>query len=300
MSSTIKPAFLRPVEITNTETIQVKKNAEGASYRTIEITSGVYASMSSVLAAIETAANAGALHDTDGITTTTSLIINSADTELVCRFQFSGSCTLKFYNADMAELFGSSYTDSGAYATSFTMPNRAQFVWVPRYQNANQDYFCPVHKEIFSGIQTKSGSVAGLQTGPVVYYRNMEFVNESASNLYDEAATSTTDTTRNLWYFVKGSLTSYPADADYASSKGFWFFPDWNNADFVPGTTQCGINFDYTSTPDLCAFCQFEETGIKRPPKASAPTGRLYYSVEFEIHTCDDQPTYETGITEGS
>ena len=300
MSSTIKPALMRPVYIENTETIQVKKQAEGASYRTIEITSGVYASMSAVLHAIETAANDGALLSSDGITTTTSIVINSADTDLVCKFQFSAACTLKFYNAAMADLFGSSYTDSGSYSTSFTMANRPQFVWVPRYQNANQDYFCASHKEIFSGIQTKSGSVAGLETGPAIYYRNLEFVNESASNLFDEASTSASNMLRNLWQFVEGSLTSYPLDATFASNKGFWFFPDWNNADFVPGVAQCGINFDFTSTPDLCAFCQFEETGIKRPPKASAPTGRLYYSVEFEIHTCDDQPTYETGVAQGS
>ena len=297
---TTKPLLMRPVEITAT-TDEITFQKSGGTERSVTIEQGVYASMLSVCRAYVNAAQASAFYTTDGVATTITTEISSDGTELVIKFTYTSSSTISFVNTTTRNLFGANNISNG-YATSFTCENRPQYTWIPRYQVTNQDYWNQRHKDLFAGSQTKTGLIVGISTGPTIYKRKLDFVNEPAANVFDEAASSAVEQTKNLMYFVNGSISSYPSDPTYPTTRGFWFWPNWNDAIgntsniVIPG----GDDGEYNAVEgisygisDLYTWCNFSPDGLMGNPTASAPTGKMYYQVSIDVHTCTIIPSFE-------
>ena len=295
-----KPFFARPIELSDTldnRQFSVQKIAEPV--RTISIDAGVYSSIMAVMYAIEDACNESAFGLTDGVTTTLTLVANSDNTDVAIKWAFSASTTLTLtVDANFKTLVGAA-DDSYTGALEYTMDYRPEYCWVPTYQNANQNRWLPVHKDLFAGTMGKTGIVAGIATGPTVYYKDLTFTNEPAVNVFEDAATIAHHSKKHIDYFVRQSLQSYPTDTAYPSTKGFFYFDDWQQTGNIPGgtdgttTTSMGINFNLASSPDRFAYCQFDPSGLSAVPTASAPSGITYYNVRFRIHTIETMPTWE-------
>lgn len=292
-----KPIFMRPIEITSAnDTIEMKPAA--GSYSEETINNGVYSCLMTVLAGFKNRSPASSIS-----------LVDNGNGEPVVRFTFGASYHVHFPDTDTAALWGAEETYYGP-ATTITLENRPQFIWVPKYQIANQSRFQPRQKDLFSGQQSKTGLLAGNSTGPTIYYRNLEFHNELASNLMEEGITGDgyQDTGgdmryMHLDYFAQQSRISQPSVSGNPSTKGFWFWPDiddvFDNPTIFPGgtsgesTSRHGVKFDLASSPDLFVFCQFDKDGFAPPKSLDTPTGRQYYDSEFTIHTVDDIPTWQ-------
>jgi hypothetical protein len=306
--TTYKPIFLRPVEIitgTN-DTIKCRVSG-GGSYTSITIPSGVYTSIFSVIRQFSIYLLS------DGFTQTWT-IEDGGDTDgryLYIKITFGSAHEILIDQEETARMLGWTYnTSTGAIATVFQFSYQTGYCWIPRFQVANQGRFYRQLSDEVSGKITRDGSFAGNSTGPTISYRDLEFQNEKAFNLFEEAANKElyyngSDVTKNLQYFVKQSMTVAPSVAGNPSPRGFWYVPDWNNVlgtngDYNQGpnvnfgTDDIGIRFDLATDPDLWEFCQFEETAIEPPLDVGVPTGReLYNQANMRIHTAE----YSTSFT---
>lgn len=300
MATLPKPIFMRPIEITgDTDSITITPN--GGTPTAVTINTGVYSSIQAVLYAFETKANSVV---GDGVTDI-DFGLYDTDGEVNVRVVFVGNTAKIIFSGDTGPLLGFNYSNS--YIATHTGLYRPDSVWLPGYQVANQGRFQPKQKDLFAGAQAKNGALAGTTTGATIYYRKLRFENEQAYNLMEEGITANTrDDGRydllHLDYFAKEARTCQTSVADLPSKRGFWFWPDWqdaiDNPDTMPGGTDGdtdtynGINFDLDTDPDLFAFCQFAPAGFRMPQSVDAPTGRVYYHVDFEIHTVDTVPTW--------
>lgn len=304
MTSAHKPVFMRPVEITSAiASIDIRDDDGGEAWTTITIDTGVYSSMQAVLYAFECRAK-----DDIATMTTNIAFVDDGNGEIVVKFTFTGTTLgggIKIDSATIGNFWGEA---AGTYTglSSKTFQWRPQYIWLPGYQVAVQTRFHKVQKELAAGKTAKTGQVASITTGPDIYYRDLEFHNEKAINLFDEAATATSapDYTKlNLDYFAQYARVSQPSSSGYPCTRGFWFWPDWNDAIDNPstmpggasgtGSTREGINFDLSSTADLFAFCQFDEDGFSPPAAVDVPTGREYHIARFTIHTISETPTWQ-------
>jgi hypothetical protein len=311
--TTYKPLLARPVEIVTgtNDTIKIRSPSGSGGYTSITIGAGVYASIYAVIwefyAQINLSGpisiNAFTMEDggdTDGKYTYIKIVANASSDILIDQ------------EATGRMLGWGRSTSTTVTGTTFNFNHQPEYIWIPRFQVANQERFYRTLGDEFAGKKTKTGLLAGNPTGPVLQYRNLEFQNEKAFNVFEEGAdgelySDRSDITKNLQYFVKQSMSVSPSVAGNPSNRCFWYIPDWNNAlgdvtarNVGPGadnsyTDDAGIRFDLSSNPDLWAFCQFEETAIEPPVDVGVPTGRqLYNQASMMIHTVSDQPTFAT------
>ena len=303
-----KPFFTRPIEISAGLLNNIfRATLAGSVERTITLDPGVYSSIQALMSAIEDAANESALGVDDEVVVVLQLAESSDSKDVIINWSFTRESVptqvaldVTTSAANFGPLIGAE-DDTYNQAVSIDMEFRPENVWVPTYQKANQGRWWSDHADLFSGTQGKTGIVAGNTVGPAIYYRTLEFINEPAVNLFDDAATAAHLKKKNLDYFVQQSLQSYPTVTTYPSTKGFFYFDDWQNADGddIPGgttgtsTTSLGINFDYSSSPSLFAYCQFDPRGIRAAPRPASPSGISYYNVSFLIHTIELMPTWE-------
>lgn len=298
MSSVIKPAFLRPIEITssnNTFSVWLDPDGLGNDEHVINLDTGVWANVFTLAAGI-------------------AAEITAADPNWTCTIEFAeSSSTLKMYVKlvdasefgttpeitwnELYDIVGASgaakgdeglfhqggglYTGYNTYAPSH--------MWLPTYQSAEQGRFYVDQGELFKGNMSKTGFVSGNKTGSTIYWRDLNFVNELAENVFKSASTNSRLDNRTLEEFAEKCRVASPTVSGNPSVKGFYFFPDWNTLQTDASnltTGNGGINFDYSSGADTHVFCQMDVRG-NPVPRASLPTTKTRYSTDFQIHTVD-------------
>lgn len=278
----IKPAFLRPVEITDdNNTISIYYSS---AWNDVTIDNGVYSTVRSVLDAFEDEA------DNDSLPVSSFTITKSSDdTDLRVTLAFSESVQIH-----ATSLIGFTGDEAPSAGTSFESSMRPEFCWVPQYQVANQSRFFLNQKDVFNGKQSRSGFLAGIGSGTSqIFYRQLDFVNELAANVSLEACTTSCEALRCAEYFFWQCRTINPSVSTYPSPRGFYFFPDWGDVNDIPAQQdKGGINFDYENAPDTYVFCQCDVSGHGRPV-ASLPSTRDRYTISLEIHTITDAPSWE-------
>lgn len=307
MAQTNKPAFFRPVEIRTgvNDVIVLKKS--GGTNRTVTINPGTYSSIMAVLDAYNYAVLLSNYWLIDGETATFAVYYGNVYDPLYYTLHsvatLSTTTNIYFQNDTTRQMFGFA-SDPGA-GTSIYSPYPVEYCWVPRYQTATQARFQLNQKDIFSGIQVKSGGLAGVETGPSIQYLDCKFVNENAANLMESACPDANMIYKAAEYFFTLARTASPATSGNARMNGLWYYPNLNDVidgfsriNVYPGATDGatytyeGIHFDYDSSPDLYAWCAIEKDGVKMATP-SAPTGREYWQIEFTINKDTDIPTFE-------
>lgn len=296
--TTYKPIFFRPIEIVNSGTKynRITYTYTGHAAVNADIDLGVYSSLPALLEAIETAGLAIA---PGGHTCAWSLVESGFTvyvrcvTDVSCEIDFPASSELKYILGDPAESFN-------AAGTTHTAPYPPWYTWVPTYQNATQDHWQQQFDKQFAGRVTQTGELAGNRIGPAIWFKKLRFFSEPALNIYDDASTDTYIQECNLESFLD-CMYSTPEDDANPSTRGFFYYPDWNNAinypEDVPGgttgiaTTYHGTQYDLSSSPDRFTFCQFAENPLNKLG-AAFDKGRNYQEVEFEIHTVESMPTW--------
>jgi hypothetical protein len=291
-----KPAFFRPIEIQSSSNAwkRVTYDVQGGATTAIDIATGVYSSIPALLYALTQAAIPV------GNNVQWFLVDSSGDLRIRC----TGTTAMKVLaETELEDIIGDPLNAMNvSYATTQTCPYAPEYTWIPTHQNALQDRFHLDHKKAGAGSISQTGEIVGNRLGPDIYFRRLKFTNEEATNIFNEAATIEYHNTRNVDAFVLGSMWSAPIESGNPSTRGFFFYPDWNDAidyaAFMPGgttginTSRLGINYDYSSNHDMFTFCQFDSSPFD-PGKASFQYGRRFYEIEFEIHTVDAMPTWE-------
>lgn len=292
-----KPIFFKPIEIINSTGIKriTYSYPSGAPVTyNADLTPGVYSSLPALLKGLSnagTTAMAG-----PGITVSWTLTEVSGYYYVLCTTSASVSITL----TALANYLGC-VTGFTTYGTTHTGTVLPRFTWQPTYQNATQDRWHYDYKTMGHGQLSQTGQHVGNLAGPNLMYRKMRFTNEPARNVLTEASLDAYNPYNNFEYFVYHSMWSAPATTGNVSTRGFFFYPERedakDNPTIYPGgstgisTSRLGVKYDLTSTPDLFTFCQFDDDPISQI-KASSPHGIGHYEFDFEMHTIDSMPTW--------
>jgi hypothetical protein len=295
----IKPVFFRPIEITSSNnTFSVWVDPDGVSGNVeleVNLDIGVWGSIFNLVAGICADVNSSI----GAIWVLSAEMIQSGD-ELLIKWTLTdqgggGGATPpelewnEIYDIIGANVSTKTTMDGSQPTYTQTMTYRPTHTWIPTYQSADQSRFYIDQKEIFAGNMSKSGFLAGNLVGPVLYWRDLNFVNETAENLFISAATSARYANRNLETFAKECRGGTVTVSGNPSVRGFYFIPDWTDVTTTCANTHTdtgGINFDYSSGADTYAFCQMSRGGYSEP-QASLPTTKTRYNVGFQIHTVD-------------
>ena len=309
MSQSNKPGFFRPVEIRTgvNDTIIFKKS--GGANRTVTINTGTYSSIMAVCEAWNTAVAASLFFTGDGVTTLIAPAFGTGSMGLGYQsvytvITFSSSSNIYFQNDTTRELFG--YESDPSIGTAFESPYQMGYCWVPKYQTATQSRFQLRQKDLYSGMQVKSGGLAGVETGPDIQYLDCKFVNEAAENIMESACTSANTINKTSEYFFSHVRSAAPATSGNARMNGFFYMPNlsdniagiYDAFTTVPGGsdgttyTYEGIHFDYSSSPDLYAWCSIAKEGVAMAAP-SAPTGKAYCGIDFTVNIDTDVPDFE-------
>lgn len=274
------PVFLRPINITASN----NSWSIDASAKTIGL--GTYGSIINVIHEFDDQCGAN-----------TNVYLNSSFKVVIAH---NDSFTITWTDADLAALLGYSGFEVAAqvggvgdyYLTATYTPSH---MWLPTYPPYDRGRFSLKQRDIFSGCITQNGNIAGISTGPSLYYRDFSFAHEPALNVKIEAATSETYEARCFEYFASQCRTVQVSASTDVCAKGFYFFPDKDVAiglsDDNPATKTSGnggINF---AISDKYAFCQLDPNGPEEPT-VSLPVTRSYYNIGFTAHTAD-APTWD-------
>jgi hypothetical protein len=210
----------------------------------------------------------------------------------------TGDITLTLH-ADLASAFGFASTtvamsDGVATIADYT----PLYMWCAEFQRADQNGFEVDLQSIASGMESADGTWSGIPINTYEVYRTeIQLINEYEYNLTMDAVGSNTQRkSRCLESFLIDSITAYPSYYLSVSPKGFWFYPNINDAidQCVLSTSEPwndvsdnGIQFGYSDSPNTRVFCVSspgEMRGLKGNP--SFAVSRVRYDVKFEFHTC--------------
>jgi hypothetical protein len=283
MTAKSRPAFFRPVEFTYTG--NAFSVSGGSDYS--DFPQGVWANVMSlchsVLAHLANDGVAVALAMTD---------------DLKFSWTPTGDITLTL-NADLANAFGFASTtvamNNGVATIADYTP---MYMWCAEFQRADQGGFDIDIQSIASGVESSDGTWSGTQiSGTRVYRTEIQLINEYEYNLVTDATGSDAQKrARCLEVFMDGALTAYPNYYLSVSPKGFWYYPDVNDAidQCVLSTDEPwndvddnDVHFGYTDNPNTRVFCAVspdEIRSIKDSP--SFAVSRLRFSTIFGFHTC--------------
>lgn len=299
----VKPVFMRPIEITTPAAFHFRIRLDdggGLQSHSVTMDTGVWGSVFNLAAGI-----AAEITATEATWTATASMVESGD-NLLIRFVLvdsgaTGTAPKATWN-ELYDIIGASagsedaetWTESPANTWTSTMTYRPSYMWIPIYQTAEQGRFYLRQADLFRGNMSLSGNIGGNIAGPDIYWRDMTFVNETAENLYEEAATHSLMPQRSLEHFAQECRLSYPSVSGNPSTKGFYFFPDWTDLQTTCSeltTDAGGIQFDYSSGADTHVFCHMDIPG----PGAfapSLPTTRTRYQTAFSFHTISYTPSW--------
>ncbi len=305
--------FTRPIEIQDLAThFRIKYDVLADAIYTANIDPGTYSSLPALLLALQTAANDTAI----SVNITWELVESTYTWEgntfscLKARCSSDAAHIKVVFEASsiLGEILGDPNDSMNtSYAATLTAPYSPSHQWTSTWQNATQDYFAKDLNQVFAGHKMKSGRLAGNRTGPDINDKTLSFINEPAINIFDEAATTVSDSynvyaNQNI-YKLTDCMFVNNQESGNADSRGFFYYPDWNDAidnpASVPGgssgtsTRYEGINYNTDATyPSRFTFCQFDPNPFGHPAP-SAETGRLFYEFTLKIHTVDGMPTWQ-------
>jgi hypothetical protein len=282
MTASVRPVFLRPVEFTYTG--YAFNISGGSSYN--DFPEGTWANVLSL------AHSMFAHLWNDGVEITLGLTDD---------FKFSltpsGDITIVWYNTDIRDAFGFTGASTVLLDGVPTVADyRPLYTWIPDFQRADQGGFSRNLQECASGVVSADGTWSGTSTrGSTVFYTTTNFGMELETNLLVDAYGSSEYTSaRCLENFLVGCLTAQPESATSKSPKGFWYYPDINDAisDCVLSTTEPwseandnGVQFGHTDSPNTRVFCMTSPDQLQDLRNPSLPVGRVRYGSSFSFHT---------------
>lgn len=284
--TTVRPVFLRPYQCVYTG--NAFSISGGDSYA--DFPQGTYANVLSLARSI-------CNHlDNDAVP-----IVASMSDDFKIQLTPTGiSPTIVWDNTDIRDALG--FTGASTALTSgvtTTATYRPEYVWIPQYQRGDQGGFARDLRNVAAGSRCADGTWVGIGVEDVqVYETNIAFPMELETNLVVDAEDSDVYTAeRCLETFMVGALTETVVNDDCVSPRGFWYYPDINQAiaqlimggtdAWAASATDIGVHFGWTSGADTKVFCAVEpgELGDLRA-SPSLPVGRLRYGYEFSFHTC--------------
>lgn len=284
MAANIRPFFSRPVEFVYTG--NAFSISGGSSYSDFPV--GTWACPESLFHSVF------AHLWNDGVEITIGL-----SDDLKAELTPSGNITIDWDNTTLRDILGftgSSTALSDGVKTTATYA--LKYCWIPGFQRADQDGFSINLKLCADGVESSDGTWSGVLTGEANVYRTtitlgMEY---ETNLLHDADGSDVYKKARCLETFLIGSMTAMPTSDESVSPKGFWFYPDINDAiDIcVLNTTEPwaeadddGVQFGYTDSPNTRVFCATspaEMQALRGNP--ALPASRIRYGVSFGFHTC--------------
>ena len=282
MTSKIRPVFLRPVEYTYTGT--AFSVSGGSSYT--DFPKGTWANVLSLC------------HSVLAHLWNDSVEISLALTD---DFKFSwtpsGNITVVL-DSFLSAAFGfASTTVAMSNGVATIADYTPLYCWIPEFMRADQDGFSRDLQNCATGVVSSDGTWSGISSGEdSVYKTTVSFGMELETNLMASAFGGTTQKRdRCLETFLIGALTAQPERSTSVSPKGFWYYPDINDAisQCVLATTEPwaetsddGVQFEYTDSPNTRVFCMTspeELQALRASP--SIPVSTIRYVVGFSFHT---------------
>lgn len=277
MTVTIKQAFLRPIEHI--------PHASGIDFSIADadyvIPSGTYANAITL---------ARALVDAEGADQYLFALRMSETSLGFIEIEANVTSTLIWVNLDLRNALGfSSNVSLTAYGWS-TANSLSPYIWLPRFNFADQEAFEDDLSIQFNGALSCTGEIAGMSTGSTYKGRTVSYNFEYATNLGREFATSDLMASGCLDEFVKGALTSAPIVASHPKTKGFWYYQDIN--EMISDCTLTGNQWGDSggmewSNGDTYCFCNFlpekaKSSWMKNP---SLSHSRLLYNADLSFVT---------------
>ena len=274
MALRVRPAFLRPIEIVTGVNDTFTMTISASPY-TVTVKQGVYANCLTLLAqvAIDVVADTPA-------TTCNAYLSDANSGKAVISFDATADVT----TSALLKLLGFT-TASYAGVTSISADLYPEHMWVPTYQSKELGRFYPDQKKLVYGVTAKDGSVVGRTSGPVLYYRDLEFYHESASNIFEETQNEDSEAQKRvLDYFARESLRSYPSKPNFPATRGFYYFPDINDATTASTWTDTTMAYNGIDADNTYVFCTFDIRAYGTPV-STVESSKDYYKVKFQIHT---------------
>jgi hypothetical protein len=285
MSTTIRPAFLRPIEFNYSGTaFSVSGGSNYTSFPT-----GTFANAASF------AHSVCATLWNDSV----DVALSMSD-DLKFKLTPSGSSpTIVWDNTTLRDILGftgASTALSDGVATEATYT--PQYCWFPTYQRSDQGGFDQDLQSVVTGVTSRDGTFSGMGPSSIyVYFTSINFPMEYEEKLFRSAIGSNLfDQARCLETFMRGAIEAMPTLPTSVSPKGFWYYHDVNDlitqttlTESEPWneTTDNGINFDFTDTENTRAFCATSprEIGSLGRNSPALPVGTLRYNISFSFHT---------------
>jgi hypothetical protein len=286
MSTTVRPVFLRPFQCTYTG--NAFSISGGDSYS--DFPQGTYANVLSLARSIcNHLAN-------DAV----PIVASMSDDFKIQLTSIGADRTIVWDNTDIRDAIGftgaSTFLPSGVATPATYTP---QYTWIPEFQRGDQGGFARDLGAVASGSECADGTWIGIAVEDTQVYRTtIVFPMELETNLVVDAADSAVyKAARCMETFLVGALTATVTNDDCVSPRGFWYYPDINDAiaqlvmtgtdAWADSATDIGVHFGWTTGEDTKVFCAVSpgELGDLRA-SPSLPVGRLRYGYEFSFHTC--------------
>ena len=271
--ATERPVLLRPVQ-------HVSDGTDLTGSSTVTVATGLYANVIALAQACFT--------DDSGIDN-----VRLSDDFYFEIYSTTGQ-TITWNNSDLGTMLGFENQITASAGVWATAPNRPRNIWIPEDPYADQGAFLLNLRDTVQGAIAADGTLSANKVGPDVYERSMSFTAELATNISREFVTTDEDVYHTLTQFVLGSMTASPEDSTIANPRGFWFYPDINDAiadcTYQPHvdqwSTDGGIDFNLTASPDEKVFCHFDKSALS--DWTGSPffqTSRLRYNTKLNFHT---------------
>ena len=284
MTTDARPVFLRPVEYTYTGTAFT---VGAVAFTTFS--KGTFPNALSLAHSVAAAIN------NEG---TYTIALSMSDGFLIGLTPSGASPTITWNDTTLRDILGftgasTALSDGVTTYASYT----TLYCWIPTFQRGDQDGFSPDLSDVATGTLSKDGTWSGISTGgTLVYSTTITFSHELETNLLVSSFdTDDQKRARCLESFLIGAVSDGPTDATYASPKGFWYYPDINDA-----ISQCtltalepwaegddiGVEFD-SDGGDTKVFCSTSPSQLSAlRARPSMPFSTIRYGVTFSFQTC--------------
>jgi len=264
-----RPIFLRPIYF-GTTAPQFVYNSNN-----ITIDTGVYGSILTFAKELETQIKA---------VDANFRITISSDFKLL--FYSTIAYTLTASDSDDYDILGLTGAINSFGSVDYEPTNTPLHMWLPTYEQANQSEMSLKHVQRFSGRTSVDGAISGIKLdGGDVYHKQLEFNFEPAANIKRAMSTDSYIADRSLDAFFDGARWSTPGASGNVATTGLYYYPDYTDADLTDDmTTNEGVNYYYSSSPDTHTFCHLNPDSISTPTPA-LPTTRQSWNVSFAINS---------------
>lgn len=280
-------AFLRPIEIGSTaKDLTVDGNP-------VALTTGTYACILTLLKELQSK-----------IQSENANISIYIDSNHKVNFTDGGSggCSITGVDEELAVLLGDvNQTITIAAGGTTTMAYTPQYCWFPTYQSSDEVHFGLRQNNEFAGVVSQNGRIAGITTGPALYFRTFEFMFEPATNVFASAESTKFSIGGNTYYphatrcfehFIQQTRIAAPAASTNPTPKGCWYVPFFENYEgssptwALPTTlgSYNGVKLEQSCDEDRYLYCHPDPGGADRPDNA-LPTGRIMYNVSFTLNS---------------